>query len=55
MEESEFGGTTYRLDCNDYVDVPQVEDEETLAQTIAPNEDAVAVTLSVAAQTSPHR
>ncbi|MDL0140385.1 SNF2-related protein [Halobacterium salinarum] len=47
IEEFEFGDTTYRLDCNGHVDVPRLEDEETLAQAIAPDEDAVAVTFSV--------
>jgi hypothetical protein len=46
IEESEFGGRTYRLECNGHVDIPQI-DEETLAQAIAPGEDAVAVTFSV--------
>ena len=47
IEEFEFGDITYRLNCNGYIGIPQVEDEETVAQAIAPGEDAFAVTFSV--------
>lgn len=48
IEDKAFGfeDVAYRLECSEEITIPQVEDEGTLAQILAPSENMVAVTFS---------
>ena len=43
-----FEESTYRIECGDRISLPMVEDEGTIAKTLAPNEVTTAVTFSSA-------